>query len=213
MPDVGPLDASVRLTTTTICGTDVHILRGEYPVRKGLVIGHEPVGIIEKLGTQVAGCEEGPRGIAGAIKPSGHSYAWAASPPDVPRSPIGWQIDPAAFRDTLLDAHDRYGVPIHALENGAGAIEKPDASGEVKDQERIDYLALYTDALRQAVALGADVRGYFVWSLLDNFEWGAGYATRFGLVYVDYATQRRTLKASAHWYARLIQAETARASP
>ena len=75
VPDVGPLDALVRVTTTTICGTDVHILRGKYPVRKGLTIGHEPVGIIEKLGSAVIGYEEGQRVIAGAITPSGYSNA------------------------------------------------------------------------------------------------------------------------------------------
>lgn len=75
IPDVGPLDALVRITTTTICGTDVHILKGEYPVAKGLTIGHEPVGIIEKLGSQVKGFKEGQRVIAGAITPSGHSNA------------------------------------------------------------------------------------------------------------------------------------------
>ena len=137
-------------------------------------------------------------------------FASADCPADVPRSPIGWQIDPAAFRDTLLHAHGRYGLPIYVLENGAGAVEKPDEAGQVIDQARIDYLALYIDAMREAVALGADVRGYFVWSLLDNFEWGSGYANRFGLVYVDYVTQRRIPKASARWYADLIRAETAR---
>lgn len=75
IPDVGPLDALVRVTTTTICGTDVHILKGEYPVRKGLTIGHEPVGVIEKLGSAVQGYREGQRVIAGAITPSGHSHA------------------------------------------------------------------------------------------------------------------------------------------
>ena len=75
VPDVGPLDALIRVTTTTICGTDVHILKGEYPVSRGLTIGHEPVGIIEKLGSAVSGYEEGQRVIAGAITPSGHSYA------------------------------------------------------------------------------------------------------------------------------------------
>lgn len=75
IPDVGPLDALVRITTTTICGTDVHILKGEYPVEKGLTIGHEPVGVIEKLGSAVAGYREGQRVIAGAITPSGHSNA------------------------------------------------------------------------------------------------------------------------------------------
>ena len=75
VPDVGPLDALIRITTTTICGTDIHILKGEYPVERGLTIGHEPVGIIEKLGSAVQGYREGQRVIAGAITPSGHSYA------------------------------------------------------------------------------------------------------------------------------------------
>lgn len=75
VPDVGPLDALVRITTTTICGTDVHILKGEYPVERGLTIGHEPVGVIEKLGREVQGYQEGQRVIAGAITPSGYSNA------------------------------------------------------------------------------------------------------------------------------------------
>lgn len=75
VPDVGPNDALIRITTTTICGTDIHILKGEYPVEKGLTIGHEPVGIIEQLGSEVTGFEEGQRVIAGAITPSGYSNA------------------------------------------------------------------------------------------------------------------------------------------
>ncbi|HEY2254278.1 MAG TPA: NAD(P)-dependent alcohol dehydrogenase [Variovorax sp.] len=75
IPDVGPLDALIRVTTTTICGTDIHILKGEYPVERGLTIGHEPVGVIDKLGSAVEGFREGQRVIAGAITPSGHSYA------------------------------------------------------------------------------------------------------------------------------------------
>ena len=75
IPEVGPLDALIRITTTTICGTDVHILKGEYPVTRGLTVGHEPVGVIEKLGSAAAGFEEGQRVVAGAITPSGHSFA------------------------------------------------------------------------------------------------------------------------------------------
>ena len=75
VPDIGPNDALIRITTTTICGTDIHILKGEYPVEKGLTIGHEPVGVIEKLSSAVTGYREGQRVIAGAITPSGHSYA------------------------------------------------------------------------------------------------------------------------------------------
>lgn len=139
-------------------------------------------------------------------------FDWADAPANVPRSPIGWQLDPAAFRDTLLEVHRSYGLPIYVTENGAGAIETLDTSGRVVDAERVAYLEAYTGAMREAVAAGADVRGYFVWSLLDNFEWGAGYATRFGLVYVDYPTQRRIPKESARWYARLIRAEAMRAA-
>lgn len=134
-------------------------------------------------------------------------FAWADAPADVRRSPIGWQIDPGAFRDTLIDVSRRYHLPIYVTENGAGATEVPDGSGEIVDRERVDYLRAYISGLRDAVAAGADVRGYFVWSLLDNFEWGAGYANRFGLIYVDYPSQRRIPKESAHWYARLIRAE------
>src|SRR5919205_608397 len=75
IPDIGPLDALMRITMTTICGTDVHILKGEYPVSEGLTIGHEPVGVIERLGSAVRGYQEGQRVIAGAITPSGHSNA------------------------------------------------------------------------------------------------------------------------------------------
>jgi beta-glucosidase len=134
-------------------------------------------------------------------------FAWADAPADVVRSPIGWQIDPAAFRDTLLYAHHRYALPIYVTENGAGAVETPDSPERLVDSRRIEFLAAYTDAMREAMSAGADVRGYFVWCLLDNFEWGAGYASRFGLVYVDHATQQRILKASAHWYGGLIKAD------
>src|SRR6202046_3852866 len=75
IPDIRPQDALMRVTTTTICGTDIHILKGEYPVQRGLIVGHEPVGVIEKLGSAVTGFHEGQRVIAGAITPSGHSAA------------------------------------------------------------------------------------------------------------------------------------------
>jgi alcohol dehydrogenase len=93
IPDVGPLDALVRITTTTICGTDVHILKGEYPVTKGLTIGHEPVGVIEKLGSAVQGYHEGQRVIAGAICTSGHSHAalCGCHAQDGPGTKHGWK--------------------------------------------------------------------------------------------------------------------------
>jgi beta-glucosidase len=131
-------------------------------------------------------------------------FQWADPPPDKKRTGMGWAIDPQAFGDTLLALHGRYRLPIFVMENGFGSRGESDATGQVLDQDRIDYLSSYTAALRAAVKQGADVRGYFVWSLIDNFEWNSGYAARFGLVYVDYPTLRLTPKASFAWYASLI---------
>lgn len=132
--------------------------------------------------------------------------ALGPSPAHVPRTGVGWPIEPQAFRETLQTVHRRYRLPIYVMENGFGSTDdRLDDAGRIADRHRIDYLKRYTDAMRAAMAAGADVRGYFVWSLLDNFEWNSGYGPRFGLVYVDYATQRRVPKASFHWYARMVQ--------
>jgi len=132
-------------------------------------------------------------------------------PDDVPRTAIGWPIVPGAFRETLLDLHRRFRLPIYVLENGTAADDKLDEAGRIQDPGRIAYLQAYTSAMQEAIAAGADVRGYFVWSLLDNFEWASGYSQRFGLVYVDFDTQRRVPKASARWYSDYIAAR--RTSP
>ena len=131
------------------------------------------------------------------------------APASVRRSVMGWPVEPDAFRETLMGLHDRYGLPIYVLENGTASHDQIDANGAVLDQPRIDYLDAYTSAMFEAIEAGADIRGYFVWSLLDNFEWGSGYGQRFGLVYVDYPTQRRIPKASFRWYARLIESAPA----
>jgi beta-glucosidase len=132
-------------------------------------------------------------------------FALGQVPPELKRSGIGWPIDPDLFCDTLIDVTRRYRLPIYVTENGYGASEELSAAGKLVDLGRIDYLRSHTDAMRDAIAKGADVRGYFVWSLLDNFEWGSGYNSRFGLVYVDYPTQRRVPKESFAWYADLIR--------
>lgn len=120
MPDVGPMDALLRITTTTICGTDVHILKGEYPVEKGLVIGHEPVGVIEKLGSGVVGFEEGQRVIAGAITPSGHSYACqcGCSSQDGPGTAHGFKpMGGWKFGNTIDGAQAEYLLVPNAMAN------------------------------------------------------------------------------------------------
>jgi beta-glucosidase len=133
-------------------------------------------------------------------------FAWADAPRDGPLTEVGWRINPEAFRDELKLSHRRYGLPVYVMENGFGGHDQPDEAGVVNDTGRVDYLRAYTGALAEAVRDGADVRGYFIWSLLDNFEWGAGYANRFGIVYVDYKTQQRIPKASFAWFGSLIAA-------
>lgn len=140
-------------------------------------------------------------------------FVWGNAPNGALRSEIGWHIEPAAFERDLLAAHQAYSLPIYVMENGYGARDALDATGQVRDQRRIDYLSAYIGAMQQAIAKGADVRGYFIWSLLDNFEWGNGYRDRFGLVYVDYPTQRRIRKDSFGWYAAFIRAQARQAQP
>lgn len=120
IPDVGPLDALIRVTTTTICGTDIHILKGEYPVAKGLTIGHEPVGIIEKLGSAVEGFEEGQRVIAGAITPSGYSNAClcGCGSQDGPRMKHGFKpMGGWRFGNTIDGAQAEYLLVPDAMAN------------------------------------------------------------------------------------------------
>ena len=133
-------------------------------------------------------------------------FAFGEKPEGVPLTPIGWPINPDAFRDTLRTVHGKYGLPIYVLENGYGNYDKPDEAGAITDQERIEFLRAYIGAMNSAAASGADIRGYFVWSLLDNFEWESGYSIRFGLTYVDYKSLKRFPKTSFHWYKDLIKA-------
>jgi len=118
-----------------------------------------------------------------------------------------WEVYPPAFTDVLVWVRDRYGpVPLYVTENGAAFDDPPRADGAlVEDPQRVTYLRDHLAALRRAVAQGVDVRGYFAWSLLDNFEWSAGYHPRFGLYHVDFETQRRTPKASARFYGEVIR--------
>ncbi|MEV8606561.1 GH1 family beta-glucosidase [Amycolatopsis sp. NPDC051373] len=119
-------------------------------------------------------------------------------------------IVPQGLRELLVSFQDRYREhlpPVYITENGCSFADAPDEHGQVHDPERIDFLDGHLQALREAMNAGVDVRGYFVWSLLDNFEWSKGYAPRFGLVHVDYETQRRTPKDSFAWYRKLVRHE------
>jgi beta-glucosidase len=124
-----------------------------------------------------------------------------------PVTAMGWTIDPTGLRELLIRLRDDYGdIPVLVTENGAAYADHVDADGRISDPDRIAYLHAHLAAAHDAIAAGVDLRGYFAWSLLDNFEWSLGYDKRFGLIHVDYPTQRRTLKESAHWYRRTIAA-------
>ena len=118
---------------------------------------------------------------------------------------MGWEIAPDAFRSVMIEAKERYSgdLPIYILENGAAFPDRVDPDGRIRDEDRISYLRAYLGAVQDAIAAGVPVRGYFVWSLLDNFEWALGYSKRFGLVHVDYETQQRRPKDSFQFYAEL----------
>jgi beta-glucosidase len=124
----------------------------------------------------------------------------------LPRTAMGWEVQPEGLTRLLLRLHDEHpGLPLVVTENGAAYDDEVGADGEVDDPERVAYLDAHLRAVHAARAAGADVRGYFAWSFLDNFEWAEGYAKRFGLVHVDYATQQRTPKASARWYSEVVR--------
>ena len=129
-----------------------------------------------------------------------------------PRTDFGWPVVPEGLREVIGELRRRYPdlPPLHVTENGCSYATGPDEDGVVDDQPRIDYLDAHLRAVADAVADGADVRGYWCWSLMDHFEWAEGYTQRFGLVHVDYATQRRTPKRSFEWYAAMIAAQPAR---
>jgi beta-glucosidase len=126
-----------------------------------------------------------------------------AVPQEGEHTAMGWPVVPGAFESLLVRLSSDYGLPIIVTENGAAYDDRLE-NGTVQDTDRIAYLDGHLHALRRALEAGVDVRGYFVWSLLDNFEWAEGYSKRFGVIYIDYETLERIPKASARWYARVI---------
>jgi beta-glucosidase len=127
--------------------------------------------------------------------------------PGVGRTEMGWDIEPAALTELLVRLHaDHPSLPLFVTENGAACDDHVDGDGEVHDTERIRYLDGHVRAVLDALHAGVDVRGYLVWSLLDNFEWAEGFSKRFGLTWVDYPTGERIPKASFAWYRSTVRA-------
>jgi beta-glucosidase len=126
--------------------------------------------------------------------------------PEVPLTGFHWPVVPEALRWGPRFLHQRYGLPIIVAENGLALPDWVALDGKVHDPQRIDFLTRYLRELEKAMEDGACVDGYFQWSILDNFEWAEGYRQRFGLVHVDFKTQRRIPKDSATWFAGVIRA-------
>jgi beta-glucosidase len=131
-------------------------------------------------------------------------------PQDVDVTAVGWPVQADGLRDVLVHLTKQYpGLPpLMVTENGAAFADPEPASGTVDDPRRIAYLHRHIGATHDALEAGVDVRGYFVWSLVDNFEWAEGYTARFGIVHVDYASQQRTIKSSGRWYGKVARTGT-----
>ncbi|WP_052666399.1 GH1 family beta-glucosidase [Nitriliruptor alkaliphilus] len=144
-----------------------------------------------------------PAGDGGLPGPGQDHLAEVPGP--APHTTLGWSIDATGLEELLLRLHRDYpGVTMAVTENGGAFPDAPGPNGRIDDTDRIAYLDAHLRAATRAAAAGVDVRGYYVWTLLDNFEWAEGYAPTFGIVHVDRATQVRTPKASADWYREAI---------
>jgi len=170
-----------------------------------------PQDVIDDLGEQAPHIEPGDlQIIATPIDYLGVNYytrsvvsadgSWKPQNSGLPLNDMDWEIIPECLTQLLVRMHHDYPLPpIYITENG-GAFPDPLRDGQVNDQDRIAYIDQHIAAIGHARDQGVQVQGYMVWSLMDNFEWSSGYSKRFGIVHVDYATQERTCKASAHWY-------------
>jgi beta-glucosidase len=184
------------------------------------ILGHYPADILSVFGKDAPEILPGDMDLirrpldffACNIYHCGRVRAGADGKPEIVQPPVGepittylWSITPEALYWGPRFFHERYKLPILITENGMANVDWIASDGRVHDPQRIDYTARYLRALHSAIAQGVPVLGYFHWSLMDNFEWQQGYKQRFGLIHVDYATQRRTPKDSAEWYAEVIR--------
>jgi beta-glucosidase len=165
----------------------------------GVVLSDPPPGDLDYLGLNYYRRD---RVRARSDRP----FDWEIGPGDgTDQTQMDWEIAPDGLRDTLIDLHRRYAPrEIVVTENGAAFPDTLAPDGGIHDDRRIAYLAAHVAAVADARDAGVPVTGYHAWSFMDNYEWSLGYSRRFGLIHVDYATQRRTLKDSAGWYSRLI---------
>ena len=139
------------------------------------------------------------------IEATPDGYRKTKRPVGFPTTSMGWGITPKALKWGAEFLYERYKLPVIILENGMANHDFICLDGKVHDPGRIDFINRYLLALEEAIDEGTDVRGYFYWSLMDTFEWAKGYDERFGLVFIDYATQKRIIKDSGYWYKKIIE--------
>jgi beta-glucosidase len=183
-----------------------------------LFSGRYPADVLEDLGADAPRTQTGDAALISEtcdflginyyypIVSSGENPAATASSSAAAITDMGWEVAPASLADLLMRLDRDYELPpIFITENGA-AYQDSVVEGRVEDEQRRQYIESHLIALAEAMKNGVNVKGYFAWSLMDNFEWAEGYRKRFGIVHVDYATLRRTLKRSAVWYRDLVKA-------
>jgi beta-glucosidase len=185
------------------------ILKGSYPdIMTGML---EDIAQAGDLGTiqqplEFLGLNHYTRYMIKSDPKSLVGISMCPPPKNADLTDMGWEVYPQGLYEQLLELKNDYGNPrVYITENGAAFKDVITAKGRVDDQDRISYLEKYLQAVAQARQDGANVQGYFAWSLMDNLEWSEGFAKRFGLVHVDYATQTRTPKASYYWYQKVIR--------
>lgn len=224
----GDADACHRLDLISNRAFLDPMLRGRYPdelfaITKGICDWsfvqpgdleqiHQPIDVlgINYYSTNLLAMSDRPQfpqSTKASTAPGASDVDWL--PTEGPHTDMGWNIDPDGLHDLLVRVHDNYPeVPLMVTENGMACkdqlVVNDDGSKSVHDADRIDYLQRHLAAARRAMSEGVPLTGYFVWSLLDNFEWYFGYAKRFGITYVDYATQERIPKDSFLWYRNFI---------
>jgi beta-glucosidase len=184
------------------------ILKGSYPeIMNGMLEDVVQAGDLSKTHQPLDffGLNHYTRIIARSDSKSLVGLGTAEPPKGAELTGMGWEIYPKGLYDQLIELKNDYGNPlVYVTENGAAFEDNLTAKG-VDDQDRIRYFEKYIRAVYEAREQGANVQGYFVWSLLDNFEWAEGYEKRFGIIHVDYATQKRTPKASFRWFQEVIR--------
>ncbi len=193
-------------------GFEENVLPGDLDIISAPI---DLLGVNYYHGEAVTGCPQPEDKIqSNAARPTASPFVAAEGVSSVSRglpvTGMGWEVQPEGLHRLLVRLHREYtgpkGVPLYITENGAAYDDVPDADGYVDDQDRLKFIEKHLEAVHDAVDDGVDVRGYLAWSFLDNFEWAWGYHQRFGIVRVDYDTQRRIPKASARWFADVARA-------